>query len=209
MKASHILTLAALAISAQPLAAATNVIPGNVSSITVTGTHGVLRAGSPWAPGSTPSDASLPADGAFAPEGQQWNNGSFWWDADPSVNQSPVYWEVLLTQAFTVDRFVVQADDNDSYLLEYWDGAAWQSAYAVPFQFSFGLVTRDSGMLSPITTDRFRFSATAGDNYFAVSEIQAFQAVPEPGAWALMILGFGLVGNALRTRRPAVQLKFI
>jgi hypothetical protein len=26
-------------------------------------------------------------------------------------------------------------------------------------------------------------------------------AVPEPGAWALMILGFGLAGGALRTRR--------
>jgi hypothetical protein len=28
--------------------------------------------------------------------------------------------------------------------------------------------------------------------------------VPEPGAWALMILGFGAVGVALRTRREAM-----
>ena len=31
-------------------------------------------------------------------------------------------------------------------------------------------------------------------------------AVPEPGTWALMILGFGGVGAALRTRRRAVAL---
>lgn len=30
--------------------------------------------------------------------------------------------------------------------------------------------------------------------------------VPEPTTWALMILGFGLVGSALRTRRRSVRL---
>lgn len=32
-------------------------------------------------------------------------------------------------------------------------------------------------------------------------EIRGFLAVPEPGAWALMILGFGAVGATLRRRR--------
>ncbi len=206
-KPKIILALAA-AITAVPAVGATNVIPGNVSSISVTGTPGILRSAT-WSSGSTASDENLPTDGVFAPEMQQWNNGSFWWDQDPSVNQSPVYWEVQLNQAFTVDRFVVQADDNDSYLLEYWDGSAWQNAFAVPFLPSFGLRTRDSGSIAAITTDRFRFSATAGDNYFAVSEIQAFAAVPEPATWAMFILGFGLVGNVLRRRRPTVRLQFV
>ena len=119
-------------------------------------------------------------------------------DQDSSVNQGPVYWEVQLDQAYTVDRFVVQADDNDRYLVEYWDGGAWLSAYTVPFQFSFGLVTRDSGIGARITTDRFRLSAIDGDNYFAVSEFQAFAAVPEPATWAMLILGMGVVGGAMR-----------
>lgn len=189
------------AMAAIPANAATNVIPGHVSSITVTGTAGVLRAGSPWGPGSTASDSGSPVDGAFAPTSQQWNNGSFWWDQDSSVNQSPVYWEVQLDQAFVVDQFLIQADDNDSYLLEYWDGGAWQNAFAVPFSCCFGLQTRDSGMIAPITTDRFRFSATGGDNYFSVSEIQALAAVPEPGVWAMMIIGFSLLGIELRRAR--------
>lgn len=205
MKRSILMASAALAAgAAHPLSAAVNIIPGNVTSTTVTGTHGVLRAGSPWVPNSTPSNPLLPSDGAFAPTFQQWNNGSFWWDQDGSVNQSPVYWEIQLDQTYTVNRFVVQADDNDTYLLEYWDGAAWQNAFAVPFQFSFGLVTRDSGQVGSISTDRFRFSATGGDNYYAVAEIQAF-AVPEPSTWALLIIGFGTVGAALRRRRQAVR----
>lgn len=209
MKRLTITALAAmLAAAAHPASAATNIMT-NWTSITAIGFIGTLRAGSPWGPGSTPTSLTAPVDGAFVPEGQQWNNGSFWWDQDPTVNQTPVTWEVQLDQAYTVDRFLVQADDNDSYLLEYWDGAAWQNAYAVPFQFSFGLVTRDSGTVGPITTDRFRFTATGGDNYYGVAEIQAFQAVPEPGAWAMMIIGFGLVGTALRKRRPRLQLQFV
>jgi hypothetical protein len=168
-----------------------------------------LRGGSPWGPGSTASSLSSPVDGVFEPEAQQWNRDSFWWDQDPTVNQSPVTWTVLLDQTYTVDRFLVQADDNDSYLLEYWDGADWQTAFAVPFDFSFGLQTRDSGTVGPITTDRFRFTATAGDNYYSVSEIQAFQAVPEPGVWAMMIIGFGFVGHHLRRRRSTVRLQFM
>ena len=34
----------------------------------------------------------------------------------------------------------------------------------------------------------------------------AVTAVPEPATWALMILGFGLSGGALRARRPALTL---
>lgn len=201
--ASGLLGLAALSF-APPASAATNIFPGHVTSITVTGSDGVLRIGSPWGPGSTPSDQNTPVDGAFVPEQTQWNNTSFWWDEDSSVNQSKVYWEVLLDQAFTVDQFIVQADDNDSYLLEYWDGAAWQTAFDIPTLPSFGLVTRDSGTVGPIMTDRFRFSATGGDNYFAVSEIQAFAiAVPELSVWAMMIIGFGAMGGLLRRQRIA------
>ena len=208
MKRIAILAGAAGAFAMPQPALAANIMT-NWSVITVNGNHGILRSGSPWGPGSTASNLSSPVDGVFEPEAQQWNSGSFWWDEDPTVNQAPVTWVVQLDQAYTVDRFVVQADDNDSYLLEYWDGGAWQTAFAVPFDFSFGLQTRDSGTVGLITTDRYRFTATAGDNYYSVSEIQAFQAVPEPGVWAMMIIGFGLVGHVLRRRRPTVRLQFV
>lgn len=188
----------ALLCLAQPALAATNVIPGHVVSVSVSGIHGTLRPGSPWGLNSTASSLVAPVDGIFAPNQQQWNNGSFWWDEDPAVTRAKLYYEMQLDHAYTVNRFVVQADDNESYLLEYWDGGGWQTAFAVATLPSFGLVTRDSGLIGSITTDRFRFSATGGDNYYAVSEIQAFAAVPEPATWAMLILGFGLLGGAMR-----------
>ena len=204
MRRSLSLLLAAgLLAAGTPALAATNVIAGNVASITVTGTSGVLRAGSSWGPGSTISNVNAPVDGVFAPETQQWNNGSFWWDADPSVNASPVTYVINLLSAVTVDQFTVQADNNDSYLLEYWDGSGWQNAFAIPAVAGFGLMTRDSGTIAAITTSSFRFTATGGDNYYAVSEIGAFSAVPELGVWSMLILGFGALGGLLRHTRRA------
>lgn len=44
---------------------------------------------------------------------------------------------------------------------------------------------------------------TSGGNSFEIDNlaVSAVSAVPEPGAWALMITGFGLAGAALRRRR--------
>jgi hypothetical protein len=201
------LTLTTLGLAASPALADTNILPANWDVIQTFGTVGVLRAGSPWAPGVLAAQSSI-VDGAFVPESQQWNIDSWWWDEDPSVNAAPVPTTIHLNNQYTIDRFVVQADNNDTYLLEYWNGASWLSAWTAPAIPGFGLETRDSGALTPFTTDFLRFTATSGDNYYSVSEIQAFGAlagVPEPAAWALMILGFGGVGAAMR-RRGAVAL---
>jgi|GEM_PF-995770 len=196
------LTLCTLGLAASPAMADTNILPANWDVIQTFGTVGVLRAGSPWAPGSLAAQSSI-VDGAFVTESQQWNIGSWWWDEDPSVNSGAVTTTIHLNSQFTIDRFVVQADNNDTYLLEYWDGASWLNAWTAPAIGGFGLETRDSGALGPFTTDFLRFTATSGDNYYSVSEIQAFghsASAPEPGAWALMILGFGGVGWAMRRR---------
>lgn len=196
----------AFAAVATAARAETNVIPTAVAAVTINGTYGVLRDATWSGPPSTPSDPTTPYDGVFAPENQQWNDGSFWWDQDPRVNTTPLTYTLSLDRLYSLDRFVVQADDNDSYLLEWWDGAAWQNAFNIPAVFTFGLTKRDSGALAPIVTDRLRFTATGGDNYYAVSEIQAFgQAVPEPATWAMMLTGFGLAGAILRRRRATID----
>lgn len=195
--------VASAALAAAPAhAALVNVIPGNYFTLGWGGIEGVLRAGSPWGPGSTPSDPLKVVDGNFMPEGTQWNNGSFWWDQDSSVNPvQEVVLTIYLTQSFNFEKFVMQADDNDGYYMEYWDGAAWQLGWDFGTQPSFGLVTRPDALVS-ITTDTLRLRAYGGDNYFAISEFQGFvnTGVPEPAAWALMLGGFGMVGGALRRR---------
>ena len=194
---------AALAALSSGALAAVNVLPSGWDTITTDGTVGVLRADSPWAGSGAGGAGAASGDRVFVPETTTWNTGSWWWDEDPSVNSSPVVTTIHLNQQFTIDSFMVQADDNDTYRIEYWDGAAWQLAWNVPMLPSFGLVTRSSGPLGSITTDLMRFTATGGDNYYAVSEIQAFgaPAVPEPSTYALMLGGLAVAGLVARRRR--------
>ena len=51
-------------------------------------------------------------------------------------------------------------------------------------------------------------SPCAGCTYdLVLSDGASFGAVPEPATWAMMILGFGAIGGALRRRKPAVQTR--
>jgi len=193
--------VAALAILGgfAPIAHAQNIIPTHWASISRPVGEGVLRAGSGWDGGSTPSNVITLVDGVFAPESQQWNDGSYWWDETQTV--SPFRTTLALDASYTFNRLVLQADNNDDYLIEYWTGAAWQSVFTAGAVGGYGLTTRDSGMLSPFSTNQFRFTALNGDQYYAMSEFQAFAAgVPEAGTWALMMFGFGAVGYAMRRR---------
>ena len=51
----------------------------------------------------------------------------------------------------------------------------------------------------------YGFETVAGREIVATVD-QAVAAVPEPGTWTLMIVGFGAVGYGLRRRRMAVRL---
>lgn len=66
-----------------------------------------------------------------------------------------------------------------------------------------GRVTFDTGGASTIT--RAEFGST-GFDAFEIDSLAA--AVPEPGTWAMMILGFALAGGALRSRRRKVSVSF-
>ena len=46
-------------------------------------------------------------------------------------------------------------------------------------------------------------NAAGGFGDFAIDDVVFGAAVPEPSVWALLILGFGITGAALRRRRPA------
>ncbi len=202
-KSLRLTLLGGMALAAAPAhAALVNVLPTHWSGIGSAGSAGVLRAGSPWGPGSTPWSHVAMVDNVFQPEGTQWNNGSFWWDQDPSVNPYELTATIYLDQSFTFSKFVMQADDNDGYTLEYWDGASWQLGWDFGTKPSFGLVTRDPALVN-FTTDRLRVRAYGGDNYYAISELQGFvnSGVPEPAAWAMMLAGFGLAGSAMRRTR--------
>jgi hypothetical protein len=207
--ASIVVVLAAgVAGTGHSFAASVNVLATNTSTAGTGGVFGVLRAGAPWAPGPLASPLSV-VDGVFLPPGTVWNQGSVWWDADPSVNAFPAAIGVQLTGPFALDRFVVQGDDNDVYQVEYWNGSTWLPAYTAPAVGGFGMQTRDSGLLAPITTTALRITGNGGDGYYSISEIQAFSTtvVPVPGALLLFASGAGAFGLLMRRRsgRPAVD----
>lgn len=49
-----------------------------------------------------------------------------------------------------------------------------------------------------------KFYNTGQNSAFEFDNVSLTAAVPEPATWAMMILGFGLVGSAMRRRKPAV-----
>ncbi len=55
-------------------------------------------------------------------------------------------------------------------------------------------------------SDTVSFSAAGVGSVDAVLDNVSVTAVPEPSSWALMILGFGSIGAAMRNRRRTTQL---
>lgn len=98
------------------------------------------------------------------------------------------------------DATVTFYDSDDNVL-----GATTYLAAADNFQF-LGLVG-DPGE----TIARFTFESTLGRRInTGIDNLYAVTAVPEPASWAFMILGFGLIGGAIRKQRKAnVKISYV
>ena len=151
--------------------------------------------------GGTAIDAtaiSSITDGLTFTSPHQWNVDTVWWDES---NQSGLYLEIALGGSYLINQLIVQADNNDSYRIDYSNaGSAWITAWAIPATGGWGMQTRDSGLLSAFSADTLRFYATGGDSLYSVSEIQAFgTATPIPAA--IWLFGSGLAGLMGLSRR--------
>jgi len=173
-------------------------------TVTENGTFGTSPGSWTYYP---PAAGSTLTDGILEPETELWNANSVWWNGSENPNN-----EILidLGSLFKIDSFTVQADDNDTYRVEYRIGAgSWTTAFDVPTMPSWGLVTRSIDLATPIYADALRFTATGGDGYYAVSEIEAWgdkalSSVPEPQS--LLLLLSGLAALACVRRRNSKQV---
>jgi hypothetical protein len=205
-----------LALAAAAPWAAANNIALNAPVSVVSGGSSIFNPSTPL---------SVVTDGVFTPEATSYgsstaHNEAIEWGGATSgsisnsgVTATGLVLEIDLGANFTIDGAMVQADDNDSYLLQYFDetNSTWQPLYNVPaVSVGYGLRTRPNGdqttfePVGPVVTDAVRFSAVSGDGGYAVSEIEldgaaVTSSAPDTAATAVLLLG-GLGALALAKR---------
>ncbi len=66
-----------------------------------------------WGGGWLVSESTV-VDGIFLPRSRQWDHGAVWWDSHDLQDRSVT---IDLGNAYIIESFIVQADDNDAYNL--------------------------------------------------------------------------------------------
>lgn len=140
-------------------------------------------------------------------------NGCPWDSAGPFWYSTVVYVDINLEGTYPISGAIVQADGNDTYLLQYRDPLGfyhdWWNIPTNPLPDG-GLSTRPNNgdntqwqYLPSVTATGLRLYAVAGDGYYSVSEVQVAD-VPEPATFVPLCAGLlGLCSLARRRRRAA------
>lgn len=139
-------------------------------------------------------------DEVFLPRSTSWTSGTVYWSGlTPSIVFS-------FNQEYLISEASVQADDNDAYLLEYWNaaGGSWEQLWAVPNFDSYGsgMQTRpnpnnhfERQLLSQsVQTDQVRITAVSGDNSYSLSEVQIYGTSPVPVPGSILLFYIGILG---------------
>lgn len=140
--------------------------------------------------------AETMVDGRFLSASQCWDEGAVWWEDRTAwqtgeMSAAEAQWIILeFDGRYTLDGAIIQADNNDAYLLSYRDpdSGTWLPLWTVPPAYSFGMATRPDPLddtkrqVLPkiVTTDAIRLEAEFGDGMYSVAEIQVFGVRAEP-----------------------------
>jgi len=127
------------------------------------------------------------------------------WNGDGYV------FEIKLPGQFLISSLFVDADDNDTYQLNYLTAQnKWVALYTAPIvSEGEGIRVRTDILSAPVTTsaveifgttpsyDNYCYDGTCNQGGYAVAQVELFghvAAVPEPSTWGMLLLGFAGVG---------------
>lgn len=162
--------------------------------------------------------------------GYVYGSGSFNWPTEGNLATATLNFNGLELIDATLTGYVegqatwwdegIGGVTGNEYLLAY-DCALWNSCLTqVTPTMATGQLSTPRGFDKPCTPATlnncsFHYDPQSGvfDGYFRVTSLGSpygatltigdFAAVPEPATWAMMIIGFGMAGSALRRRQPA------
>lgn len=175
--------LAAAAIGAAGSAAADpNVALGKPVSITLGSAAGAAL--------------STLTDGTFFAIGTPYTSGTVHWTGLTNF-------EVDLGALYSISSITLQHDHNDTYLVSYPVGASVGFAPIGPNLIAGGMNTTTFTFGAPITAAKLNILGVGGDGLFSMSEIQVagVAVVPEPGGYAMLLAGLGLLAGVVTRRR--------
>lgn len=180
-------------------------------------------------PAGTPAAPGLVVDGIFLPRGIPWNFDTVYWM--PAISTThyvpPQTIDIDLMGTYQIESLIIQADDNDSYLVQYHDPGddSWKIAWEVPNYDIYdginvaGMQTRPDPLdntvrfvlPSAITADAFRLSCPlwtslqepGTDGWASISEFQAFADCRVPEPMTIGLLGLGLAGIIALRKKAA------
>jgi PEP-CTERM motif len=174
--------------------------------VTLTGSFPAFSA--VCGPLSQPSAGSVD-NGTFQPEETCYQAGIHWQGSSSGDTTHTIALD--FGGPFLINGAIVQADDNDTYELDYLGtDNAYHLWWSIPEDPSFGLVTRPNADQTTIMTLPtvealgVQIFATGGDGLYAVSQVEVFgDTVPEPNT--LILLGLGMGALCVIAPRRSVQ----
>lgn len=167
-------------------------------------TQNGLPASYTWCGMQSQPAAGTINNGSFLAETTCWLFGSFWTGTSANI-------VIDLQGTFTISSAIIQADNNDTYLVEYQaPDNSWNVWWNVPAAFNAGGVSTRPNFnqtsrqtLPTVSAKAIRVSATGGDDLYAVSELQVFGPASTPvgtptlSQWGYIVLTASLMGYGL------------
>ena len=156
--------------------------------------------------GATINDPQIANDGIFPNVGDEWNLGnSVQFGHMFPAGTSLIY---SFAQPTSVASINMVADGNDYYGFSFFNGTT-KVRYFEFSPASLGQMQSYKADITATLATQIVVEGVRGDGLYSIGEVQfsdtPIAAVPEPATWAMMMVGFAMLGASARYRRRTTR----